>query len=76
MTLDPHKRFRCHIERIQMAKLTITTDSGKNISVDITDDVLLEFDAQGIDALKECASVISKEVIQVIKNDRAITGDK
>lgn len=59
-----------------MAKLTITTDSGKNISVDITDDVLLEFDAQGIDALKECASVISKEVIQVIKNDRAITGDK
>ena len=59
-----------------MAKLTITTDSGKNISVDITDDVLLEFDAQGIDALKECASVISKAVIQVIKNDRATTGVK
>ena len=76
MTLDPHKRFRCHIGRIQMVKLTITTDSGKNISVDITDDVLLEFDAQGIDALKECASAISKEVIQVIKNDRATTGVK
>ena len=59
-----------------MAKLTITTDSGKNISVDITDDVLLEFDAQGIDVIRECASVISKEVIQVIKNDRAIIGDK
>ena len=59
-----------------MAKLTVTTDLGKNISVDITDDVLLEFDAQGIDAIKECASILSKTVIQVIKNDQITAGVK